>query len=204
MLLNLELTEARHAFEEGGLVAAAQATQNGFVPSATPPRPCSRTPRGRIWSLENLVPKCFRIVYGVSCTTHFSGRLANVSGANRAMVALSSSSAAAPWHFWFPQPAHLWVIVLIVLLCYLLARYVTSPVRNLRSAMDRFGRGDLTARAEAKRHDELGDLGASFNGMAAHIQTLLAAERRLLFGYFPRIAKPSGPPERRRGTGAHQ
>jgi signal transduction histidine kinase len=94
------------------------------------------------------------------------------------------------WYFWFLQPAHLLVIVLAVLLCYGLAHYLTAPLRQLRSAVDRLGRGDLTARAEEKRHDELGDLAASFNRMAAHIQTLLAAERRLLFDISHELRSP--------------
>jgi signal transduction histidine kinase len=94
------------------------------------------------------------------------------------------------WYFWFLQPAHFLVIALAVLLCYGLAHYLTAPLRQLRSAVDRLGRGDLAARAEEKRHDELGDLAASFNRMADHIQTLLAAERRLLFDISHELRSP--------------
>jgi signal transduction histidine kinase len=94
------------------------------------------------------------------------------------------------WYFWFIQPLHLLVIGLMVLMCYLLAGYLTAPVRNLRSAVDRFGRGDLTARAEASRKDELGELAGSFNRMADHIQTLVAAERRLLFDISHELRSP--------------
>ncbi len=94
------------------------------------------------------------------------------------------------WIFWFLQPAHFLVIGLIVLLCYALAYYLTEPVRELRSAVERLGRGDLTARAAESRRDELGDLAASFNKMADHIQTLLAAERRLLFDISHELRSP--------------
>lgn len=94
------------------------------------------------------------------------------------------------WYFWFLQPAHLLVIGLAVLLCYGLAHYLTAPLRRLRSAVDRLGRGDLTARAEESRKDELGDLAAAFNRMADHIQTLLAAERRLLFDISHELRSP--------------
>jgi two-component system sensor histidine kinase CpxA len=94
------------------------------------------------------------------------------------------------WYFWFLQPAHLLVIALVVLMCYALALYLTRPVRDLRSAVERLGRGDLTARAEESRKDELGDLAASFNKMANHIQTLLAAERRLLFDISHELRSP--------------
>lgn len=94
------------------------------------------------------------------------------------------------WYFWFLQPAHFLVIGLAALLCYWLARYLTAPLRRLRAAVDRLGRGDLTARAEETRHDELGDLAASFNKMANHIQTLMAAERRLLFDISHELRSP--------------
>ncbi len=63
---------------------------------------------------------------------------------------------------------------------YGLFRYLASPLRQLSEAVERFGQGDLTARVEVKRRDEIGTLGRRYNEMADRIQTLLAAERRLL------------------------
>lgn len=94
------------------------------------------------------------------------------------------------WYFWFLQPAHFGVVALAVLLCYGLAHYLTAPLRRLKNAVDRFGRGDLTARAEESRKDELGELAASINRMADHIQTLLAAERRLLLDISHELRSP--------------
>lgn len=82
--------------------------------------------------------------------------------------------------FWFLQPQHLWIIGMVVLLCYAFAYHLTSPVRRLQKAVDCFGRGELSVRAETKRRDELGQLARTFNQMADRIQTLLKAERRLL------------------------
>src|ERR1035438_9847563 len=48
---------------------------------------------------------------------------------------------------WFLQPEHLFVIVAAIGLCYWLPRYLTRPVRKLQKAVERFGRGDLSARA---------------------------------------------------------
>src|ERR1700722_4116358 len=92
--------------------------------------------------------------------------------------------------FFFLQPQHLWIIGLVVLLCYAFAYHLTSPVRRLRSVVDCFGRGDFSARAPANRKDELGQLARSFNQMAGRIQTLLAAERRLLLDISHELRSP--------------
>jgi signal transduction histidine kinase len=92
--------------------------------------------------------------------------------------------------FFFLQPQHLWIVGLVVLLCYGFAYHLTSPVRRLRSVVDCFGRGDFSARAPANRKDELGELARSFNQMASRIQTLLAAERRLLLDISHELRSP--------------
>jgi two-component system sensor histidine kinase CpxA len=92
--------------------------------------------------------------------------------------------------FFFLQPQHLWIVGLVVLLCYAFAYHLTSPVRRLRSVVDCFGRGDFSARAPASRKDELGELARSFNEMAGRIQTLLAAERRLLLDISHELRSP--------------
>ncbi len=92
--------------------------------------------------------------------------------------------------FFFLQPQHLWIIGLVTLLCYAFAYHLTSPVRRLRAVLDRFGQGDLAARAAINRKDELGQLATSFNQMADRIQTLLAAERRLLLDISHELRSP--------------
>ena len=77
-----------------------------------------------------------------------------------------------------------------VFLCYLLAYYLTYPVRKLQRAVERFGRGDLSARAKTRRRDELGDLGRTFDRMADRIQTLVDAERRLLLDISHELRSP--------------
>jgi two-component system sensor histidine kinase CpxA len=74
----------------------------------------------------------------------------------------------------------LWLPVLIGALCYLLAVHLASPIRGLRRAMEKFGRGDLAIRYHLGRRDEIGDLAKAFNRMADQTTTLLNAERRLL------------------------
>jgi len=92
--------------------------------------------------------------------------------------------------FWFLIPEDLWVIGAVLLLCYGLALYLTKPVRRLQKAVERFGQGDLSARAEVFRRDELGELATAFNRMAERIETLLSAERRLLLDISHELRSP--------------
>src|SRR4051794_5148156 len=91
---------------------------------------------------------------------------------------------------WFLQPEHLFVMAAAIGLCYWLALYLTRPVRKLQKAVERFGRGDLSARAESVRRDELGQLARTFDRMADRIETLLAAERRLLLDISHELRSP--------------
>jgi len=92
--------------------------------------------------------------------------------------------------YWFLLPQHWWMMAAGVLLCYLLAYYLTYPVRRLQRAVERFGHGDFSARAAPRRHDELGDLGRTFDRMADRIQTLLAAQNRLLLDISHELRSP--------------
>jgi two-component system sensor histidine kinase CpxA len=67
--------------------------------------------------------------------------------------------------------------------CFLLARYLTSPLVRLRAATQRLSAGDLSARAGepgAHRHDEIAELVRDFDAMAVRIQNLVNAQNRLL------------------------
>ena len=55
-----------------------------------------------------------------------------------------------------------------------------TPLRVLAHTVERFGRGDFSARTGSRRRDEIGDLARAFDQMAGRIETLLTAERRLL------------------------
>ncbi len=73
-----------------------------------------------------------------------------------------------------------WMLGLFVLLCYALARQLTSPLRRMQKTIERFGRGDFTARVNSRRADELGQLGRAVDQMAERIESLMKAQRRLL------------------------
>jgi two-component system sensor histidine kinase CpxA len=72
------------------------------------------------------------------------------------------------------------IVLAIGLLGYALAVHLARPLRSLRLVVDRFGGGDLAARARSTRMDEIGELSRAFDAMASQIQTLRAAELRLL------------------------
>jgi signal transduction histidine kinase len=89
-------------------------------------------------------------------------------------------AAPPPLGFGSFIPYFLAVAVAIVLLAWTLFVGVFSPLHRLASAVERFGQGDFSARVASDRKDEIGNLARSFNAMAARIETLLTAERRLL------------------------
>ena len=91
---------------------------------------------------------------------------------------------------WFLSPQALYGLGVVTLLCYLLALNLTSPLRKLQKTLEHFGQGDLTARTNSRRRDELGELSRTFDRMAERIQTLLAAERRLLLDISHEIRSP--------------
>jgi signal transduction histidine kinase len=91
---------------------------------------------------------------------------------------------------WFLLPEHWWGMAAGIFLCYLLAFYLTQPVRRLQKAVESFGHGDLAARASSPRRDELGELARTFDRMADRIQTLMDAEHRLLLDISHELRSP--------------
>lgn len=78
------------------------------------------------------------------------------------------------------------LIVLLTggVLCYLLARHITTPVVKLRAATRQLAQGDLTARVGRTggvlRRDELTGLASDFDRMAGRLESLMEAQHRLL------------------------
>ncbi len=80
----------------------------------------------------------------------------------------------------FPRMGMLALISGIV--CYALAKYLTTPLVALRHATHKLSEGDLSARAvsrPAAGRDEIGQLVADFNSMADRIESLVTVQNRL-------------------------
>jgi two-component system sensor histidine kinase CpxA len=78
-----------------------------------------------------------------------------------------------------------WTVALLVsgFICYLLTRYLTTPILRLRAASQQLAAGDLSTRAAVvveRRHDELGDLVRDFDAMASRIEELVSRQRQLI------------------------
>jgi signal transduction histidine kinase len=113
-------------------------------------------------------------------------------GRQRRAGKLVISRRAADGAYWFialpPNRPHPWVFfpyyLLVIgatgLLCWAAAVWLVSPIRNLTATVERFGRGDLSARWHTHRRDEIGSLARAFNETAERLQRLLTSERRLL------------------------
>ncbi len=88
-------------------------------------------------------------------------------------------ASASGWSIEVPQQTW-WMLAIFALLCYLLARHLTSPLRSMQKTIERFGRGDFSARVNSRRGDELGQLARTVDQMAERIDLLLKSQKRLL------------------------
>ncbi|HEX8924884.1 MAG TPA: HAMP domain-containing sensor histidine kinase [Terriglobales bacterium] len=89
--------------------------------------------------------------------------------------------ARPPFEFW-PSfwPYVLVIVSVIAVLAWGLSAGIVAPLLKVAATVERFGRGDLSARIETRRKDEIGTVARSFNSMAERIETLMTAERRLI------------------------
>jgi signal transduction histidine kinase len=190
MLLSVEMVEAVHAFETGGREALRDAlerfrvvnhaqetilTDPAGIDLVSGEQHADLVKEARNWS-----------------SFPFSGRGGTTFARFSADGEYCYFLITEPQNLFFSnlRPAHLLVLVLAVMLCYALAYHLTAPLRPLQKALERFGRGEFDARADESRRDELGELAGAFNRMAIHIQTLLAAQRRLLLDISHELRSP--------------
>jgi signal transduction histidine kinase len=84
----------------------------------------------------------------------------------------------SPWRY-FRYGA---LLLTAFLLCWALARYLSSPIGKLRRATQKLADGDLSTRVGSKvgrRRDELAALAKDFDVMAERIETLITSQKRL-------------------------
>ena len=89
------------------------------------------------------------------------------------------ASSSSNWSIEVPTQTW-WMLGIFAFLCYLLARHLTSPLRQMQKTIERFGKGDFSARVNTRRGDELGQLARTVDQMAERIDLLLKSQRRLL------------------------
>ncbi len=107
------------------------------------------------------------------------------TGAGRRYVLVDSFGPRGPFSDspWALAARVLAALLTAGVLCYLMARYIVSPVVKLRAVTRQVAGGDLSARVGpllGRRRDELGAMGCDFDAMAARIEALLSAQQRLL------------------------
>jgi len=74
-------------------------------------------------------------------------------------------------------------LLVSAVVCFLLARYLSDPVRHLRAATRSIADGDLRVRVSSlvgRRRDELALLAFDFDAMAERLRSLLESQRQLL------------------------
>ncbi|HMQ04268.1 MAG TPA: ATP-binding protein [Pyrinomonadaceae bacterium] len=74
------------------------------------------------------------------------------------------------------------LLLTALLLCWALARYLSSPIGKLRKAAQKMADGDLSARVAdqvGRRGDELAALAKDFDLMAERIESLVTSQQRL-------------------------
>ncbi|RPI21786.1 MAG: HAMP domain-containing protein [Acidobacteria bacterium] len=129
----------------------------------------------RSGSSETLIAP--RLVVIAHPVTGPSGRSYALVGAVPRRLARTETG---PWDLGFRI---LGIVLTAGLVCYGLARYLTSPLMKLQRATRGLAQGDLDTRvgeSVGRRSDEFADLARDFDLMADRIQHLVLAQRRLL------------------------
>ncbi len=86
---------------------------------------------------------------------------------------------------WFLAPIHEPAGVVLALMAsaviaLLFARSLARPLARLARAAEAFGSGDLSARANIRRNDEIGSVARTFDEMAERVNALLRTQREFL------------------------
>lgn len=125
-------------------------------------------------------------------------RVVSIDGAQWKVLAAAGGDRPPPAAGGLPLPPPPFLEVVALLIGALtfsaaLAWYLSRPVRHLSQAFDALAGGDLgvrTAERIGRRRDEIADLGRGFDRMAARIEQLVDAQRRLLHDVSHELRSP--------------
>jgi len=92
--------------------------------------------------------------------------------------------------FSFKSILPLLILLIILLALYHVTKRLITPIKTIRTGVQRFGSGDLTHRINICSRDELGELASSFNSMADDIQNMLESKRQLLLAISHELRSP--------------
>jgi len=81
-------------------------------------------------------------------------------------------------------------IFLILVLLYLLIRWMISPLKQIQQSITRIGSGELDHRIHINSRDEFGKLSKEINSMADDINNMLEAKRQLLLAISHELRSP--------------
>lgn len=82
------------------------------------------------------------------------------------------------------------LLLLMTALAYAVVRRLLRPLDDIHAGAVRFGQGDFSQPIRPRRSDELGELAAQINTMAAELQQRLDAKRQLLLAISHELRSP--------------
>jgi signal transduction histidine kinase len=86
--------------------------------------------------------------------------------------------------------ATLGLLLLLTVAAYAVVRRLLRPLEDIQAGAVRFGAGDFSQPIQPRRNDELGELAAQINAMAAALEQRLDAKRQLLLAISHELRSP--------------
>ena len=171
MLKNLAAIRRDATADAAQAVARAEELVNTYIHSARAPRPSAQAP-------EHFVA-AFRMLDEVSDLN-----IAEARAARDTAVRWDERLKVLGWS------AMGVVLAITASLCWWMRAHAFQPVFALARAMERFGRGELEARAEERGPNELREMIERFNEMAAALATQRRAQMAFLAGVAHDLRNP--------------